>query len=144
MEAQLIQEQLLEYKPKTSFAFICKGRVVSIKLDEIAHVSKYGNETVIYMAPAHLNPPEGRTEHSIKSYRTGHSLQEILNDLPVNDFFRVHKSHIISLKHMAGVKKKRIRVGEYYLPVSKYYKAQLCIHLQQILNKNFIFYTFLK
>lgn len=127
MEKELIQQQiLLEFYPKTSFTIICKGRVVSISFEVITHVSKYGNETVIYT--------KGR------SYRTYNSLQEILNDLPVNEFFRVHRSHIVSLRVMNGIKRKRIRAGEYYLPVSRYYRVQLLSRLGSILDREFIFY----
>jgi DNA-binding LytR/AlgR family response regulator len=126
MEKELLIEPLIEFQSKTAIAIISKGKVVSIRFDEITHVSKYGNESVVYTAES--------------SYRTYYSMQEILNDLPVNDFFRIHRSHIISLKHINGVKRKRIRVGEYYLPVSKYFKIQLIKSLQQILDKECSFF----
>ena len=124
MERELLhQEKLLEFYPKTSFTILSKGRVVNISIIEITHVSKYGNETVIYT--------------SNNNYRTYHSIQEILNDLPVNDFFRVHKSHVISLKYMNGVKRNRIVMGEYQLPVSKYYKLRLLSAMKSILNEGY-------
>lgn len=127
MNEKLIQkEQLIEFHPKTSFTVMSKGRVVSIVFDEISHVSKYGNDVVIYTAN--------------EEYRTCYSLQEILHDLPVNDFFRVHRSHIVSLRNMNGVKRKRIMVGEYYLPVSGYYKMQMIRRLVNILDREFLFY----
>lgn len=99
MEKELLQEQLIKVHPKTSFTILSKGRVVSIQFEKITHISKYGNETVIYT-------------HS-GSYKTINSLQEIMNDLPVYDFFRVHRSHITSIRNIDGVKRKRIVVGEY-------------------------------
>ena len=130
MEQKILQLKLLEFQPKTSFCIISKGLVVNIRFDEITHVSKYGNETVIYT--------------KVNNYRTYLSLRELLNDLPVNDFFRVHKSHVISLRHMNGFRKKRVDINGDYLPISYYYKTQLCTQLQQIINKNLNFYTFLK
>lgn len=127
MERKLIQHQvLLAFQPKTSICFISKGRVVNLKHDVVTHVSKYGNETVVY------------TKYN--NYRTYSSLQEILNDLPVKDFFRVHRSHVVSLKYMNGIRRKRIEVGEYYLPVSKYYKMQLITGLRDVLDRAFVFY----
>lgn len=118
-------EQFLEYTAKTSFTVISKGRVISIDFVGITHVSKYGNETIVYTKE--------------NAYRTYNSLQEILNDLPVNEFFRVHRSHIVSLKFINLIRKKRIRVGEIYLPISKYYKHQLCKQLAQLLDRNCFF-----
>lgn len=127
MEKELIQqEKLMEYHPKTSIIAISGGRVVSILFTEITHVSRYGNETVIYTVN--------------NCFRTYHSLQDVLNDLPVNEFFMVHRSHIVSLKHMRGVRRKRIVVGEYYVPVSKFYKAQLLVSLGEILDREYFFY----
>ena len=126
MEKEIIQQQeLLEFHPKTSFIIICKGRVVSIGFDEITHVSKYGGETVIYT--------------KARSYRTYHSLQEILNDLPVNEFFRVHRSHILSLQYMKGIRRNKIMVTQFYLPVTKHYKIQLCKKLAMIIDRNYLF-----
>ncbi len=123
---ELINKQLKEFYPKTSFNIICKGRVVNIGFKEITHVSKYGYEVVIYTKE--------------NQYRTRHSLQEIMNDLPVNDFFRVHKSHIVSLRFMNGIERRRVRVLDYYLPMSAYYKMQLKKSLQKILDKSCEFY----
>jgi len=120
-------EQLVEFLPKTSLCFISIGNVVAIPFGEITHISKYDNETVIYAGT--------------NSYRTHHNLQEIMNDLPVNDFFRIHKSHVISLRYMNGVKRKRIRVGEYYLSLSNYYKVQLIRRLGERLEKEYEFFT---
>lgn len=128
MEKELLQEQLLEFHPKTSFTILSKGRVVSIRFEEITHVSKYGNETVIYTAS--LNPSEGGT-----CYKTFHSLQEIMNDLPVNDFFRVHRSHIVSFEKMGIIDNSKIRIGECIVPISKYYKIQMIKRLGEILER---------
>lgn len=126
METQVLNNRLIEYIPKTSFSIICKGRVVNIEFIQITHVSKYGSETVIYTMTG--------------EYRTRYSLQEIMNDLPVNDFFRIHRSHIMALRFMYGVKKKRICVGEYLLPISKYYKSQVIKSIQSFLDKEFDFF----
>ncbi len=126
MEKELIQqEKLLEFRPKTSITAISGGRVVNILFAEITHVSKYGNESVIYTVN--------------NSYRTYHSLKSLLTDLPVNDFFQVHQSHIVSLRHMAGVRKGRLIVGDYYVPLSKNYKVELLARLKETLVREYFF-----
>lgn len=126
MEKELIQqEKLLEFQPKTSITAISGGRVVSILFADITHVSKYGNETVIYTVN--------------NSYRTYHSLKGLLTDLPVNVFFLVHQSHIVSLRHMTGVRKGRLVVGEYYVPMSRNYKVQLMVRLREIVEREYFF-----
>ena len=127
MEEQLIdREKLLEFKPKESITAICEGRVVSICTTSITHVSKYGKETVIYT-----------TTHRYKTY---HSLQEIANDLPVNEFYRVHRSHIVALGAVNEVWKGRISVNNYYLPFSRGYKKVLANKFALLLDKHFNFF----
>lgn len=127
METQIFSDRLIEYTQKTSFSIICKGRVVNIEFRQITHISKYGSETVVYTMTG--------------EYRTRYSLQEIMNDLPVNDFFRIHRSHILALGFMNGVKKKRVCVGEYFLPISKYYKTQVIKAIQSLLAKEYEFFS---
>jgi len=126
MAKEVIQDQILLYHPRKSFTVISKGRVVNILFEEITHASKYGNETMIYTVSTH--------------YKTSNNLREILNELPVNDFFRIHRSHIVALKFMNGVKRNRIVVGDFFLPVTKYYKVPLLARFAEIINRN-IFFT---
>ena len=124
MKKELVKEgQLIEFYPKTSFCFLSKARVIKISINKITHISKYRNETIIYTA--------------LKSYRTFLSIQEVLNDLPMNDFFRIHKSHIVALRFVNGAERKSIKAGEYYLPITNYYKAELVMYLGRILDKGF-------
>lgn len=125
MEKTVMQPQLLIFQPKTSLTFISKGRMINIPFEEITHVRKFGPDVIVYGC--------GR------EYRTKYSLQEIMNDLPVNEFFRVHRSHIVALKHVASVKKGKIQVQNVWLPVSVYYKRQLCESLGTILNREYEF-----
>jgi DNA-binding LytR/AlgR family response regulator len=127
MEQQVIhQSGLLEYVPKTSIVIISMGRIISIPITTITHISKSGSTTIIYTTDV--------------SHKTFLSLQELLNDLPVNDFFRVHRSHIMALKYMNGMRRKRIRVGNYDLPVSKYYKYRLINRLQMLIDRDLVFF----
>lgn len=127
MQREIIQqEKLLMFQPKTSFTVISRGRVVNIRYEEITHISKYGDEVVLYTLSG--------------EFRTRHSLQELLNDLPVNNFFRIHRSHIASLEHMNGMNKGRLKVAGFNLPVSNYFKLQLVRSLRLILNREYSFH----
>ena len=126
MQHELIHtETLLEFCPKTSFCILSRGRVVRIGFDEIYFIAKYGAESVIYTA----------TE-KIKVYS---GLQEILNDLPVNEFFRVSKSHIVSVKKVDAVSGKKMEINGHYIPVTAYYREQMTRRLAQILNRSYEF-----
>lgn len=129
MEKELIRDQLLEFEPKTSFTVISKGRVVNIGFAEISHIRKFGSEVIVYA--------------SNREYRTKYSLQDIMNELPVNDFFRIHKSHIVSLKHIDGIKRNRVQIGNTFLEMSNYYycKAQMIAELARQLNQLIEFHS---
>jgi len=42
--------------------------------------------------------------------------------LPMNHFFRIHRSYLVSLDKMREVSKNRVRIGDTYLPVGDTYK----------------------
>ena len=45
------------------------------------------------------------------------TMKDILSRLPSPDFQRVHRSFIVSLKHIESVRNKRIKIGEKFIPV---------------------------
>jgi len=53
------------------------------------------------------------------------SMKSAEEQLPENDFIRVHKSYIISVMHITAVMKNSIFIGELELPVSDNYKDAL-------------------
>ncbi len=117
------QEKLLVYKPKEALTVISSGQVVRVLFTEIIRISKQGYETRIITTWG--------------EYKTMYSLQEILNELPVNDFFRVHRSHIIPLRMITGIKKNRIMMGDTKVPVSKYFKVQMMKRLGEMLEMGY-------
>ncbi|HMU47862.1 MAG TPA: LytTR family DNA-binding domain-containing protein [Chitinophagaceae bacterium] len=124
MEKELIKIKLLQYKPRTSLTVISGGRVVRIIIKDIIRVAKYANNAIIYTME--------------NEYRTLYSLQEIMNDLPVNDFFRVHRSHIVCLNRITKIEKARIRIGDFKVPVTKYYKSLMAKRLREMLESHFL------
>lgn len=124
MEQQFIQkDELLKFDPKSSFTILSKGHVVSVGFTDITHVSKHGNETIIHT-------PYGK-------WRTYHSLQEILDELPVSDFFRVHKSQVVALKFIDGFEGPYVIVQGKPIPMTHYYRMLLIRQLRDILNQGY-------
>jgi DNA-binding LytR/AlgR family response regulator len=53
------------------------------------------------------------------------SLKAIEEKLPPGKFFRIHKSYIISVKHITTIRKNSVFLGELELPLSDLYKEDL-------------------
>ena len=121
MEKEIIQMQLTEFEPGYSLTIISKGRVISIPVAEITHVRKFGYETIIYTRE--------------REYKMKYSLQDIQNDLPAEEFFRVHRSHIVSLMSISSIRNNKAKVGETYLQITGYYKEQMITELSKRLNQ---------
>lgn len=113
-------------KERSSLCFISKGRVVNVPYASITHISKQGIDTLIY------------TE--VLVYKTHQSLQELLQELPYLQFFRVHRSHIISLEHMRGMQRQRILVGTQRIPFSNYYKKRMLRTITEQLDHHIEFH----
>lgn len=47
------------------------------------------------------------------------TMKTIEEKLPSNQFFRVHKSYIVSLKKMESIRNQKIKIGENYIPLSE-------------------------
>lgn len=52
-------------------------------------------------------------------------ISEILNLLPDNDFFQVHKSFIVAKKHINEIEGNRILIKDYKIPIGKVFKNNL-------------------
>ncbi len=113
-------------KKKTSLCFISKGRVVNVPFAPITHISKHGIATMVY------------TEENF--YCTHQSLQQLLHQLPQAEFFRIHRSHIISIQHMRGTYRRKIKVGVHALPVSAYFRQQMLRAITKKLDQHIEFH----
>jgi two-component system, LytTR family, response regulator len=59
------------------------------------------------------------------------SLKAIEEKLPPGKFFRIHKSYIISVKHITTIRKNSVFLGELELPLSDLYKEDLMREIGQ-------------
>lgn len=83
-------------------------KIVKIRLDDILYVEGLQNYVSIYT----------RNER-ILSLRNIKKMQE---QLPGNQFVRVHKSYIVSLDKIDSIERNRIFIGEAVIPVGDTYK----------------------
>lgn len=75
------QSDLSEFN--TSFFFVLSsGRSISLAFDAITHISNCADEVIIYALE--------------ENYSTRHSLKEILEVLPGQQFFRINRAQIIA------------------------------------------------
>ena len=57
-----------------------------------------------------------------------YSLRSLENELPKNQFMRIHKSYIVALKRISEINGNRVLVGSHNISVSKALKPQLLEH----------------
>jgi two-component system LytT family response regulator len=50
------------------------------------------------------------------------TIKSLESQLPVDDFFRVHKSYIVNLDHVHSIRKGRIKIADVEIPFSDSYK----------------------
>ncbi len=88
-----------------------KGKLIKIDLDEIVAVKACKNYMQFYYQL-----------HKLMVYV---SLKELEQRLPLNNFFRVHKSYIISLRHIKMVQGNHISMNgiQESIPIGDNYKA---------------------
>ncbi len=85
-------------------------KTVKISLDQILYIEGLKDYIKIYTGP--------------KPILTQLSLKSIEEKLPSNIFFRVHKSYIVSLKHIHCIERSTVRIGEARIPIGESYKEK--------------------
>ncbi len=53
------------------------------------------------------------------------TIKNFLNNLPANEFMRIHKSYVVNLKCIEYIEGNQVRVGEHTLPVSPVHREEL-------------------
>ena len=53
-----------------------------------------------------------------------HTMQHLEEKLPAESFFRIHRSYIVSLRHIKSIEGNSVMVNKTQLPISRYIKEQ--------------------
>lgn len=84
---------------------------VKLNFDEIIRINALKDYIIIYT-----------TDRKLIVHQ---SMKSIMEKLDLNNFIRIHNSHIISLKHLQSVGKNSVQIDNERIPVSEKYKPYL-------------------
>jgi DNA-binding LytR/AlgR family response regulator len=101
-----------EQKQPDKILFIKEGSdIVRIKSSDITYIESLGNYLKIF------------TNSGTILYRD--TLKEFIDELPVSDFARVHKSYIVNLQQINRIEPFQLTIDRTKIPVSINYKDEL-------------------
>ena len=101
-----------------------------IRMSQIGHVTSEDHYLRVYY----------RSDDGLKNILIRMALKELVELLPAHQFIRIHRSHIINLEQVAGIKRsgRNVRVGTKYgdfeLPVSRYRFPRILPELEKYLH----------
>lgn len=99
----------VEYDAKENYFFIKSDlKFQRINLEDILFIEGMSNYVIIH------------TES--KKFITYLTFRGLLEKLPKNDFVRIHKSYVVSLRKIDSIDVNEVKIGLVNLPLSKYYK----------------------
>lgn len=104
------EPQLLTGNIPEHFFVNVEYNLVRVSFKDISYIEGLKDYVKIHL---HQQPKPVITRMSMKS---------ITDKLPAKQFMRVHKSYIISLEKISQVRKNRIYIGQFVIPVSDSYK----------------------
>jgi two-component system LytT family response regulator len=101
--------ELLPTEPSTEYLFIkTEHRIQKINLNEILYIEALQNYIAVNTA--------GQKTLSLVT------MKKMEDQLPKNDFARVHKSFIVGLRHISSIERSRIFIGDAIIPVGDNYR----------------------
>ncbi|MEP7376778.1 MAG: LytTR family DNA-binding domain-containing protein [Chitinophagaceae bacterium] len=119
-DIQLLQsgvpDNMLPHPHDSFISVLCHGYRIRIPFDDIIYVSRVADATII-------------NTHT-ENYKTVHRVKEILEALPADKFFRIHRSHIIATAYLKDIRNDQIIINGHCLTISYYFKHQLLERLQ--------------
>jgi len=79
-----------------------------VKVDDIKYIEGLGNYVNVYLS-----------DNKIVTYI---SLKDFLKELPAEEFIRIHKSFIVSIKHIKSFENHQVKIDGKIIPVGKNYR----------------------
>ncbi|WP_109301002.1 LytTR family DNA-binding domain-containing protein [Aquimarina sp. AU474] len=86
-------------------------KLIQIKTNDVLFVEATGNYIKIILKDSEIQVRE--------------KISDIINLLPQNEFFQVHKSFIVAKKHINEIEGNRISIQKYIIPIGKVYKTNI-------------------
>lgn len=87
-----------------------------VKVEEILYIEAMGNYVAIILP-----------DEKIMTLQT---MSQILDVLPPEEFLRVHKSYIVSVKHIDSLHRASVKIGSFEIPIGNTYREELLRHFQ--------------
>lgn len=84
-----------------------------VNLNELAYIEGLKDYLKFHIKPS------GRPLLTLSSFK------EILDKLPPNKFFRVHRSFIVNIDFITGIQKTKILIGDIRIPIGEKYKKEV-------------------
>jgi DNA-binding LytR/AlgR family response regulator len=112
------QEKAVETEITPNFVFVKDGtKLVKIRLQDILYIEGLKDYVIIH------------TSHQkVVSLQRMKNLEE---QLPNNQFIRVHNSYIISLEAIDAIEKEKVQIGKVFIPVSDTYRKSFKEFIEQ-------------
>lgn len=108
---QLVSKKELKASDPRSFFFVkCQGRLEKINCDEIFYIESLQNYIIIHTRE--------------RKYIVHQTLKAILEELPENQFIKIHKSFIVALDKITTIEQDEICMQEIRIPLSRRFRAE--------------------
>jgi len=114
---QLIQKTITTEKPESVFIRSNK-KTYQVKFSDIVYIEGLGDYIKIYTEKTHL----------VSNY-TMKKMEELL---PENDFFRIHKSHIVNMKKVISIEGNMIELPNIKLTIGDSYRTEFFVRISKI------------
>ena len=107
-----------EVSATKEYIFIKSGyQLIKLKLDTILYVEASKNYVTFVT-----------TDKKVLALMP---LSEVMQLLPPDDFFRIHKSYIVALRHIDAIERQHVNLNKQQLPIGKTYAADFFKLLNQ-------------
>ena len=118
-QLQLTQKPITEEKPESVFIKSNK-KTYQIKFSEIIYIEGLGDYIKIYTEKSHLV--------------TNLSMKKMEELLPANDFYRIHKSHIVNRMKIIAIEGNMVELSGIKLTIGSNYRTDFFSRISNISN----------
>ena len=109
---------IIEKQP--DFIFIKSDKkTIKVNISDICYIEGLGDYIKLYMTD--------------KKLVTNLSMKKIENLLPLHQFFRIHKSFIISLDRIESIEGNMVKINNVKLPVGNSFRQNFMLHIKNFL-----------